>query len=371
MTHEKLSFKLAQAAKKFNRERAAYYNYMASVLEGSGGKIKILDLFQNDIIRYEGRARGTLCAFWYDRYSENGGNLADTFQGTLPEDEVAIIRVAQDAGADALIVALRDVGRNAKLSDDVRNKTLVTLASGLFGIGLALAMLLAFPIFSARLMRENYDFLPLAYWGTSGKNFVGYAEWVKAYALIIGVLAVTAGVWIHWTIANYVSPFREWLDERIILYRVIRDLKGAMFLATMSTLTRKRAGIVFTLKQSLEIFSQSAKTPWLKWRINQVIDGADVTGAIGVDAFRTGMISREMFYYLEDMDNAKGFADGFEETGRYVESAILGDIIKKMMFYRWALLICALVVTLSMFSWQFRVIHEMKGAMQTYLASPH
>lgn len=371
MNQQKLPFRISQAAKKFHRERAAYYNYMASVLEGSGGKIKILDLFHNDITRYEGRARGTLCAFWYDRYSENGGNLANTFQGTLPDDEVAIIRVSQDAGADALNIALSDVGRNAMLSDDVRSKSLETLASGIFGISLALAMLVVFPIFSARLMKKTYDFLPLAFWGNSGKNFVAYADWVTSYSLIIAVVMITVTVAIHWTIANLIAPIREWLDEHVVLYRVIRDLKGAMFLATMSTLTRKRAGVMFTLKQSLETFSLSARTPWLKWRINQVIDGADVSGAIGVTAFRTGMISHEMYYYLEDMEHAKGFADGFEETGRYVESAILGSILKKMMFYRWGLLICALVVTLSMFAWQFRVIHEMKGAMQTYLASPH
>jgi type II secretory pathway component PulF len=366
---EKLPFKVAQAVKKFHRHRAAYYLYVADILHGSGGNIKILQLFENDIERYAGKPRGILCGLWFDRYSENGGNLADTFEGCLPDDEVAIIRVSQDAGGDALIVALKDVGRIAKLSDKIRKESLSTLTAALFGVALAVAMLTIFPVFSVNAIAKAYDFLPLEYWGKNGKSLVAYADWIKRYILFVAVFVTLVLVGVHWSLANLVSPIREWLDEKVVLYRVIRDVKGAMFLATMSTLTRKRGGVMFTLKQSLETFSDSARTPWLKWRINQVIDGADVSGAVGVEAFKTGLISPEMFFYLEDMQKAKGFADGFEETGRYVETTILDEIIKRMMIYRWALLLAAMVVTLAVFGWQFKVIYEMRGAMSSFLAS--
>ena len=39
---------------------------------------------------------------------DSGANLAQTWQGTLPDDEVAIIRVQQDLGSQALIAALKD-----------------------------------------------------------------------------------------------------------------------------------------------------------------------------------------------------------------------------------------------------------------------
>lgn len=366
-----IPFKVGQAARKFHRQRAAYYIYAASVLKGSGGNIKILQLFDNDVQRYQGSARGTLCEWWYDRYSENGGNLADSLQGTLPDDEVAVLRVAQDAGVDALVVALQDVGRTAVITDTARTAVLMTLLAAMIAVAIGIGMLTAFPVFASRVMRTNYDFLPLAFWGKSGKSFVAYAEWIESYIVYVAVAVGLSAFAINWTIPNLISPIREWLDEHIILYSVIRDLKGAMFLATMATLTRKRGGVMFTLKQSLETFSDSARTPWLKWRINQVIDGADETGALGVEAFNTGMISREMFYYLEDMQRARGFADGFEETGKYVESTVLEQIMRRLNIYRWVLLILALLAGLAMFSWQFRVIYEMKGAMATYLASPH
>ena len=150
---------------------------------------------------------------------------------------------------------------------------------------------------------------------------------------------------------------------------MIRDLRGALFLSTMSTLTRKRGGVMFTLKQSLEMFAQSTRTPWLKWRINQIIDSADATGAIGVESFKTGFISQEMFYFLEDMQKAKGFADGFQEAARHVETNILTSILKRMTVYRWVLLSAALVIGLAMFVWQYGVLYEMRGAMNTYMTS--
>lgn len=366
---EKLSFKINQAAKKFHKQRADYYVYMASVLKSSGGAIKIVQLFENDIQRYENETRGMLCSFWLERYETNGSNLADAFQGTLPDDEVAIIRVSQGAGGDALLDGLFSVARTAKLSDTVRRESISTLFAGLVGISLAFAMLTAFPVFSISSIGTAYDFLPLEFWGKNGKSLHGYAMWIESYIIYLILLIIISLVGLQWTFSNLTTPLREWLDENIVLYRVMRDLRGALFLATMSTLTRKRGGLMFTLKQSLEVFSESARTPWLKWRINQIIDGADATGAIGVHAFNTGLISRDMYFFLEDMENAKGFAEGFEETGKYVEGTLLAEIIRRMAFYRWVMLLSALAITLVMFSWQFQVIYEMRGAMSSYLAT--
>lgn len=369
MSSDSIPFAIKQASRSFNKNRADYYVYMASILKSSGGGIKILQLFENDIVRFEGKPRGKLCLYWYEQYSANGGNLADAFQGTLPDDEVAILRVAQNAGGDALIFALDDLARMAKLSDQVKQESLSTIVSGLFGIAIAFLMLTIFPIFSVREIANAYEFLPLDAWGQNGQRFYSYAKWMEgnlfAITVIIGILIVA----LNWTFSNYTGKFREWLDENISLYRVSRDLKGALFLATMSTLTKKRGGVMFTLKQSLETFSNSARTPWLRWRIDQIIDGADSTGSIGVQAFDTGMISREMFYFLEDMQKAKGFSEGFEETGAYVEGHLMKSTIKKMMFYRWSMLVMSLVVALVIFGWQFQVIYEMRGAMSSFLAT--
>ena len=357
------------AANAFKKKRADYYEYFAAILRSSGGGIKIIKMFENDAARYEGKSRGIMSEYWLQRYTGNGANLADTWDGTLPEDEVAVVRVAQEAGGDALIVAIEDLSRMARLTDKVKQQSLLTLASALVGVAIALSMLFIFPIFSVELLKKTYDFVPMEYWGKSGKNFVAYADSVMSYGLYAVLIVLMGCIYMHWTFANLTNPIREWLDGNNVLYRTMRDLRGALFLSTMCTLTKRRGNTMFTLKQSLEIFMESARTPWLKWRIGQIIDGTDATGAVDIVAFKTGLLSDEMFYFLEDMASAKGFAEGLDATGKYVESNILQTILKRMATYRWVMLLTSLAFALGMFIWYMQVIYGMRNSMTNYLAS--
>jgi hypothetical protein len=362
--------KIKGVASRFGKHRADYYGYISALLISTAGKLKFLEIFQNDIQRYSGKPRARISEYWYDAYSSNGGNLASAFEGTLPDDEVAIIRVAQEAGGDALLTAFADVARIAKLTDTVKKESLNTLYAAIVGVAIAIFMAFIFPIISLTALSHAYDFLPLEFWGPKGKSLLGYVDFIKSYAIfMVGVLMVV--MWyLYWSLPNLVRPaIREWLDKNIVLYRVNRDLKGALFLATMSTLTRTTLGKTLTLKQSLEIFSSSAKSPWLRWRIDQIVDVTDSTGSIGVEAFNTGLLNEDMFFFLEDMNKANGFTKGFLETGKYVESSILQKIIVQMTFYRWALLLSSLGIALFFFMWQFQVIYEMRGAMSSYLAT--
>lgn len=354
---------------QFNRSRADYYAYFAAKLTSAGGGIKIMQMFEDDVLRFPGKTRGIIAEFWLQRYSANGANLAGAWEGTLPEDEVAVIRVAQDAGGDAVMHAVKDLARMAKLSDQVKQQAFMTMLAALIGLGVAAAMLTLFPIYVVSTLKKTYDFLPVEFWPSSAKKMMTYSDWVLSYGLyVLGVIALF-GTYIHWSFDNLVNKSREWLDKKNVIYRTMRDLKGALFLYTMCTLTRRRGNTMFTLKQSLEIFMESARTPWLKWRIEQIVAGADATGAIDIQAFNTGLLSEDMFYFLEDMEKAKGFSEGLEATANYVEETILERIIKKMYFYRWILLLVALSAGLSVFGWQFSIMYDMRGAMSNYLSS--
>ena len=137
----------------------------------------------------------------------------------------------------------------------------------------------------------------------------------------------------------------------------------------MATLTRKRKNVMYTMKRSLEMFHDSAKSPWLRWRLQQVIEGADASGGLGVVAFRTGIIPQEVYYFLEDMQQSRGFTEGFQETGKYVESKVIKQVIDRLTVYRWLLMFVAVAMTLGVLIWQFAVQFEMKGVMQSYLSS--
>lgn len=359
-----------RAASRFRKQRARYYENLAGKLAAGRGNIKLLEIFERDAQRYPGQPLGILSAYWADVYAGNGANLAEAWQGTFPDDEVSIIRIAADAGdGGALLTALQDVSRIAKLTDKVKKGVIATLSAGVIGIAIALTMATIFPIVAAAKFQEIYGFIPLDQWGPKGKSFVDHAERVKTYGLYVVAAFVVLVTYVQWTLNNLVGPAREWLDQKVVLYRTIRDIKGALFLSTMATLTRKRGNVMFTMRQSLETFAASVRSRWLRWRVQQVIDGIDATGGVGSDAFNTNLLSKEMFYFLRDTQEANGFAEGFQETGKYVESTVLDDVLLRMTVYRWILLLAGVATVLAVFAWQFSVIYEMKGVMQTYFSS--
>ena len=364
-----ITFAIKNAAWSFKKERADYYAYVAAIVKSSGGSKKILDIFEDDLQRYGNKPKGVLSAFWYERYAGNGGNLADTWEGTFPEDEIAIIRVAQNAGSDALLRALDDVARLSHLSDEIKSESIGTVFVASISMVMAMGMITIFPIIASDFLSKSYDFIPYSYWSESAKNAHSYAEWIKSNIVfvVIGIAAIIFGAF--WSINNFVGPVRNWLDENFFIYRTIRDLKGALFLSTMSTLTRRRDGVMFNQRKSLELFSHSAKSNWLRWRLEEVIEGSDESGAVGVDAFRTGLISSEMFYFLQDMQQANGFSDGFQATGKYVEGTLLKSIIKRMVILRWVLFGISLGLVFYVLKTQAQVITDMGEAMKVFLSS--
>jgi type II secretory pathway component PulF len=362
-------YKVRTAAKKFNKHRAVYYRYLASMLESSKGNTKMLTLFEKDAQRYDGKPRGVLANHWSQVYLNNGGNLAEAWQGTLPDDEISIIRVAQDAGPGALLAALSDVSRVAMLSDKVKSETIGTLMAAIIGISIALVMATVFVVFSSSKLQEVYSFIPLEEWGSNGKAFNAHAARVKDYGLYVVIGIVLVVVYFSWTVNNLVGPIRNWLDVNVALYTTIRDIKGALFLATMSTLTRKRGNVMYTLGASLTTLSQSARSPWLKWRLEEILDGMNANGATGSEAFQTNLLSEEMYFFLRDTQEARGFSEGFDETGKYVEKDLIVSIMKRMAIYRWLLLMVGVIAVVGIMGWQSSVIYEMKGVMSNFYSS--
>lgn len=365
----RLSGKVKSAARRFHKQRARYYEGMARKMRAGKGSIKPLQFFEKDMERYPGEPRGILAAHWAQAFTNNGANLAGAWEGSLPDDEVAVIRMSQDGASGSLLTALEDVARIARLTDKVRKAVIGTLLAAGFGIALSVFMLTIAPMFAAEHLKGVFGFIPTESWGPKGTALLNHAERVRAYgiAAVIGVILVA--VYIQWTVNNLLGPVREWLDTRIGLYTTVRDLKGALFLFAMATLTRKRGNVMMTMRQSLEMFITSVKSPWLRWRIQQIVDKVDDTGAIGSEVFNTNLLSREMFYYLRDTQEERGFAEGFEETGKYIEEALIEEVLMRLKIYRAVLLLIGIVVMAGVAAWVPSVLYEMKGVMQTYFTS--
>jgi len=362
-----LAWRLRLAARRFRSERADYYLWLASLLEASRGRTTLLMVFERDAERFAGTPRGQLADGWADRFSRTS-SLSQAWEGSLPRHEITIVRVAQEGGGDALLQALRDMARMARLADQVARESLGTLLAGLVGSAVALAMLMLFPLHASERLAHLYGFIPLDHWGPRGQALMAHAAAVRswgAWALAALVACVAA---IAWSVDHLTGRVRDWLDARVLLYRVLRDLRGALFMATLATLTRKRGNLMFTLRSSLATFAGAVDSPWLRWRIEQIMDRMDRDGG-SAESFDTPLLSREVFWFLRDTQEARGVAEGFEEAGRHVEQTVLAMVLQRLMLARWLLLGLSVVAVLFMAGWTFAVIHEMKSVMQAWYGS--
>lgn len=357
------------AKRKFHKQRAEYYAHVAAMLRASKGATKLLDLFEKDASRYGKTPRGVLSAYWLSEYDSNGANLAEAWAGTLPDDEVALVQVGAHAGPGGLESSLEDLARIAALNDKMAHEGLMTMLAAFAGLTIALLMLTVFPIASSGQIKSAFGFMPVEAWGKLGQGFVAYAEGVKAYGIFVFATLAALVYAVVWAIPNTTGELRDKLDQKLFFLQTYRDLKGAMFLTTMATLTRKRGTVMFTLRDALMMLKESLKTPWIRWRVQEVIDGVDASGAVDVEAFNTNLISKEMFYFLRDIQETSGLAEAFEKTGVYVEQSIVKKMIAKLTVYRWAILLTGVVIAAGIGFWQTAVIFEMKGAMQLYYSS--
>lgn len=367
--NQEIPYKVRRARSKFMSKRAEYYNYLASMLKASKGETKLLTIFEREAVRREKDPIGILSAYWAEQYANNGSNLEKAWSGTLPDDEVAIIAVAQNAGRNALEAALHDMARIAALSDRVKREVWGTLAAAVIGITIAIVMITAFPVGASAKLREVYSNIPLTAWGPRGQFMNAWAAGVEDYGFFFLFGFILIVTYVYWSVNNLVGPVRDWLDRNVILYSTVRDVKGALFLATMSTLTRRRGNTMYTLRDALSNFAAGARSAWLRWRVEEIVDRIDANGATDGTAFETNLLSKEMYYFLQDTQESQGFAEGFEQTGQYVEKTVLSKVIGRMTIYRWALLLTGVACVVGVMGMQFSVIYEMKGVMLNYYNS--
>ncbi|MDI9336128.1 MAG: hypothetical protein QM520_03765, partial [Gammaproteobacteria bacterium] len=205
-----LAIKLA--AWQFASQRAAYYEDMASLLETS--HIRLLDIFVQDGQRFGEAPRGILARHWADRYLEMGADLAEAWADTMPEVDVAIIRVQANAGGDAIPGTLRDLARISKLTKNLRNQAISALAAGVVTFLLALMMVMYLIPFIINTMRESLG-IPVQYWGSIGKTMAGIASFAENYRIAVFV-GLGFLIFLGSRIANWTGRFRAWADQHLI-----------------------------------------------------------------------------------------------------------------------------------------------------------
>ena len=361
-----LTYSQRRAARRFQKTRAEFYEDLSTLLATSDRKL--LEIFELDAVRYAGTPRGIITGLWGQRLIENGANLAQAWQGTMPDDEVAILKVQQDAGHDAIPGTLKDLARLARLSDTVLSETRGTVGVGVVALVIGLSAVTIFPMFAVDQLKASLD-IPVSYWGSAGRNLAAWSDAVRSN--LVAALAVFAALigWIVWSVRNWTGPTRARADNAIVLYRTLRDLSAVRFLDIMSTLTRKRGNVMYTLNVAIEQLAASSFSPWMQWRLEQILTRIEETGANGCDVFDTGILSKEMFWRLRDVEEGRGFAEAFNVTGHYVAGSLVPRLIKRLTFWRWVMMMSAVFLAAGMVIWMQVTSSEMRNAAMNFMGN--
>ena len=371
---------IASAARGFKKDLPDFYASFADRLESATG-LNISDMFERDAQRYshdeEGKQvktpRGVLSEYWAKRYLDVGGNLALTFAGTIPKEDVTLIAMGQEAGVGALPSTLRDLARISLLIRKAKSLFFGATIMGFLAVSIVVAALIATQLFTVPKLRESF-YMPPEFLPNSAKNLYAFGDFIGSYFIFIFLFIGIALYLVIWSLPNLTGDFRKKLDKSFI-WRLYRDLQGALFLAVLSTMVRRRGNTSDNLVNSLARMAQDT-TPWRQWHIEKMLHNIQNLDVVGSDnssaianAMNTGMIDAESFYYFLDVQEGQGISVGLQKAGERVEGPTLATVGTQARWISTIMLFIALVSMMGWAGWHIITAKALIDGMRNYLSS--
>jgi type II secretory pathway component PulF len=355
--------KVGYAASRFQSSRLDYYANLADRMEATAGKKTLLDLLLFDVDRYDGRPRGTLSAHWIEKLQEGGGRPSDAFQGTLPKEEVMLMRVAEQTGQDdSMVVMLRDISRVGKVIQSAKKIFIETMVVAVVGFLLAAGMLISIPFFSVPTLAETFSMVPPEKWGPVGQTLLSISNNVKTWGIPFFGSCIAMVAWIAWSLPNWTGNMRRWCDRHLLIYQLYRDFKGAMFMATLSSMTQHQGSELSLIRNSLTLLSDDS-SPWMTWHINQIIGNLDEFGRTDANAFNTGILDDENLYFFMEVFETRGFDTGMRVAGLRTEKTAEQQVARRAAILRWVTLGGSVAFLFYILGLHYRFVNEMKNLM--------
>ncbi|VFR47667.1 Integral membrane protein [plant metagenome] len=353
------------ASRQLRRERADYYEYLAErMAAGVGGKT-LLALFRGDAARRGNAPRARLSAEWARRCEASGGDLFEVWSGVFPEEDLLLLRTAQQAGAAALVQALRDLADATRLVEGARRTLRQTLAAGVVALCVLAGMLAAVPHYTAPRLWRTFQGVPLELHGPTAQAFQQFSVWLQAWlpACLSGLCIVLSGFVL--SLPRHTGRVRTVLD-RHAPWSLYRDFQGLRFLLLLALLLRPQGHRVIALRDALARVAGSSGV-WVAWQAQRVGDRLDA-GWAGADVFDTGLFDPELGGFLQDMIDAHGMDTGLRRATERLRTQALRRLSGQAQAWRWVLLLGALAGLLALAAWHYAVIDDLRRAMMIHHA---
>lgn len=352
--------RVGQAAQKFARSRADWYDYMADIEEDTQGRRTFLSILEADAQRYGRTARGTLSAYWAHRIVETG-DLGRTLHGTLPPKEVAEYVSLQKQGQAVSAEGLRDMARVVRLGFRLKSILIGTLLTAAIALALLWAIvMIGIPYFTAPMLLDALPDIPKAYLSPWTQAFFDLAQWIRDHGIRVWAMTIAAAVSLQLSFPYLDGRFRRRLDNWGP-YRLYRDVQAIAVVTTTATAVKPRAGKTVPLREAIELQLPGASR-WLTRRLQDIQNRLDDAKA-GAAAFDVGLLDRETFWYLEDLTHTLGLDIALQKTRTRMETAILARVESRAKVLRWTALILAVIAMAGVFLWHQSIIWDMRNAL--------
>lgn len=352
---------------RFHHQRADYYDYLSCLLTGAQGRVTLKEIFERDAERYGSRtARGCLSTYWAQRYPLTGGDVSATWQAHFPASECVVIRAAQRSGNRALVNSLHDLAQACRLIESARTMMWTGLLPALVAVLVLLGMTIAMPVFTVPRLQQVFSSLPLEYYGSTARALFLFAGHIEQFWWLVPIV-LSVFVWlIAWSLSNLVGSFRTVLDASLLgrFYRLIQAMR---FLAVLVVLLESGGKGSVQLRTAIEAL-RAGSTRWMENHLCRMLALIDA-GVVGVRSLDTGLLDRDLLWYLEDMTMARSLAEALILTRQRLEQQMLGAVRIQVAGLRWSVLLACAIGLLALGLWHYAAIDDLRRALMIYYSA--
>lgn len=345
-----MSLSVRYAAHAFRRKRSEYYRHVANIIEATKGKKKIKQIFLDDAQRYKNKPRGTLSKHWAHMFDKYGGRYGKVFEGTLPDDEVMLIRLIQQKGGDDILPeGLRDLAATTALVKKAFNVVQVAIVGFIIPLLITAAVLAALPLFTVPQYRDIAGDLPPELYPERIKTLFAVSDFLADYVLLIigGVLIALSAV--LYSLPRLKGRVRRVLNNKFLfVWATHRDFEAVKFLSNLSLVIKTRGSKSEPLKDALNHL-RSGAGPWKADLIDKMSENLLHRGMKLHDVFKVGLLDKEVQDDLEDMIIARGLNEALEYIRPRLEEMIVSKLEVRCKRFMWTVILTCTVAVLYLF----------------------
>jgi hypothetical protein len=357
------------AGLRFRSRRGDYYRYIGDSIEATQGRKKFRQIFQQDAQRYERKPRGVLSRYWAQQFEGHGGRFDKVFAGTLPHDDVLLLRMLQDKGGDAILPeGLRDLSDSVALNQQAQGVVLQAVVGFILPLSAALTILVSVPLFSSPRIQEAAQDLPRYAWPSSAANLVALGDFMSGYALMLVAGLALAAIGIGLSMTRLTGRLRRVLDRYGLLWAIHRDFEAVRFLSNLALVLKTRNSKSVNLKESLYTLLHGANA-YKADLIRQMLHNLLQRGKPTQEVFNVGLLSESMQFDLEDLIESRGLNAALEYLRPRLEKTLIRQLQRRAKLLMWVTLLSSLGIGLSVFMLQMTALREVQEAAMRFSTS--